>query len=74
MLRGRIETLATRHPSAPGGIVTISLGVATAAPGAATSPETLIAAADEALYRAKRAGKNRVESDGFDEPARVESL
>jgi diguanylate cyclase (GGDEF)-like protein len=41
--------------------VTISLGVATAAPGLATSPESLVASADEALYRAKRAGKNRVE-------------
>ena len=74
LLRGRIETLATLHPSAPGGIVTISLGVATAAPGEATSPEALISAADEALYRAKRAGKNRVESDAFDGPVPAESV
>jgi two-component system chemotaxis family response regulator WspR len=74
MLRARIEALAIRHPTAPGGIVTISLGVATAASGLATSPEALIAAADEALYRAKRAGKNRVESAEFDPPARTGSL
>jgi diguanylate cyclase (GGDEF)-like protein len=67
MLRHRVEALATRHPGAPSGVVTISLGVATAAPDVASSPEALVASADEALYRAKRAGKNRVESaDTFD--------
>ena len=62
MLRSRVEMLGTKHPSAPLAIVTISLGVATSAPGLASSPEALIASADEALYRAKRSGKNRVES------------
>ncbi len=61
VLRLRVESMATRHPRAPSGIVTISLGVATASPGDASSPESLVAMADEALYRAKRAGKNRVE-------------
>jgi len=43
--------------------VTISLGVATS--GATTmSADDLVAAADEALYRAKREGKNRVEMSG----------
>jgi len=69
MLRARVETLATRHPSAPLSVVTISLGVATATPGLTTSPEALVASADEALYRAKRAGKNRVESSARIEPA-----
>ena len=49
------------------GIVTISLGVATTT-GSTTAPEDLVASADEALYRAKRAGKNRVEAaDAEDE-------
>jgi diguanylate cyclase (GGDEF)-like protein len=38
--------------------VTASFGVATL-PGSAEDTRDLVAAADEALYRAKRAGKNR---------------
>jgi diguanylate cyclase (GGDEF)-like protein len=41
--------------------VTASIGVASM-PGSADDLETLIAAADAALYAAKRAGKNRVEA------------
>jgi diguanylate cyclase (GGDEF)-like protein len=40
--------------------VTASLGAATL-PGSADDMRSLFAAADEALYRAKRAGKNRTE-------------
>jgi len=40
--------------------VTASLGAASV-PGSAREKKDLIAAADAALYRAKRAGKNRVE-------------
>jgi two-component system, cell cycle response regulator len=39
--------------------VTLSAGVATS--GAIQEPETLLGAADAALYRAKRSGRNRVE-------------
>ncbi len=58
-IRGAIER--TRVPLANGTIVplTASLGVALFQEGS-DSPETLINAADSALYRAKAAGRNRV--------------
>jgi diguanylate cyclase (GGDEF)-like protein len=40
--------------------VTVSIGVATVPSSYANSPEELIALADEALYRAKAEGRNRV--------------
>jgi two-component system, cell cycle response regulator len=40
--------------------ITVSVGVAALLEAEATTPQELIAAADEALYRAKRSGRNRV--------------
>ena len=49
---------AIRLPGADGPALTVSAGVATC-PAHAALPEALVAAADDALYRAKRAGKDR---------------
>jgi diguanylate cyclase len=40
--------------------VTVSLGLATTPAGSRLEPDTLIAAADQALYASKQAGRNRV--------------
>ncbi|PZO11033.1 MAG: hypothetical protein DCF27_01380 [Lysobacteraceae bacterium] len=50
------------HPGSKLGQVTISIGVAAIVPRGGLSADLLIAAADAALYRAKQAGKNRVEA------------
>ena len=60
-MREAIEELEVRRLDGQGVLkMTASFGVA-ALPGSATDKRYLIAVADEALYRAKRAGKNRVE-------------
>jgi diguanylate cyclase (GGDEF)-like protein len=60
-MRAAVEGMQVPGAGGRGSLrVTASFGVA-AAPDSATDAERLVAAADEALYRAKRAGKNRVE-------------
>jgi diguanylate cyclase (GGDEF)-like protein len=59
-LRLRIESREIVHEFSPGRQhITISLGVATAFPKRHSSPHALIEAADLALYKAKRDGRNR---------------
>jgi diguanylate cyclase (GGDEF)-like protein len=50
------------HMPYTAGIVTVSIGVAALQPDGAIDETTLIHCADRALYAAKRAGRNRVES------------
>lgn len=60
----RTDVLKLKIPhdaSATGPHVTISLGVASVIPQQGVAPATLVAAADRALYQAKRSGRNCVE-------------
>jgi diguanylate cyclase (GGDEF)-like protein len=62
-LRKRVADVAMPHAdSVTASHVTISIGVATTVPGKDSEKELLIAAADDALYEAKEAGRNRVKS------------
>jgi diguanylate cyclase (GGDEF)-like protein len=59
--REKIERLRLRHPASPGGaFLTVSVGVATGTPRRGFSPSALVAAADQALYKSKKDGRNRV--------------
>jgi len=59
-LRLAVEAMKLEHKSSPvAPVLTISIGVATAIPHARQSMVGLIAAADNALYRAKEEGRNR---------------
>lgn len=61
MLRKKVESLRLEHAgSVAQPWVTISVGVASAVPERGKRAELLLAAADQALYRAKAAGRNRV--------------
>ena len=60
MFRARL--MGTGHSALPSGAeVTASFGVSDYAPG--TAPQSAFAAADRALYRAKRDGRNRVTAE-----------
>ncbi len=61
-IRDAVLDLAIPHRESPVGIVTISIGVATAMPTGDSSHTTLVAAADDALYEAKRNGRNVIQT------------
>ena len=60
----RIRDVLPSHRFSHGRRVTASFGIASLPEDVAPSPDQLIRAADEALYAAKRAGKNRVSLHG----------
>lgn len=58
-----ISRLRIAHASSPtGSTLSASIGVGTAMPGEAGNAGDFVDAVDQALYRAKRAGRNRIES------------
>jgi two-component system, cell cycle response regulator len=60
-IRVGVERLAIPHVDSPRGVLTISAGVATLDTFSTRSASELLKEADEALYRAKQLGRNRVE-------------
>ncbi|MDT8408282.1 MAG: diguanylate cyclase [Wenzhouxiangellaceae bacterium] len=63
-IQALVRGLAIVHPdSESANQVTVSIGCATAKPGTIDSPSELVERADKALYVAKRAGRNRIETD-----------
>ena len=68
-VRERIVNLQIPHDlSEVSPYVTLSLGVSSIIPNVESSPESLIAAADRALYEAKALGRNRVEYKALELP------
>ncbi|WP_227815249.1 diguanylate cyclase [Nitrogeniibacter aestuarii] len=63
----RGHRMAHEHPDVDG-LVSVSLGVAAIVPDTGFSPEHLLAQADQRLYEAKRAGRNRVCAGELGEP------
>jgi predicted signal transduction protein with EAL and GGDEF domain len=59
-LRSKVEALVVRYLEQNLPTITISIGVA-AFPEAGDDPQVVLKVADEALYRAKEGGRNRVE-------------
>lgn len=60
-LRSRLQAMFIEHAASPSGVVTLSLGgVSVISNGQLRSINELYVQADQALYRAKAAGRNRV--------------
>lgn len=63
-LRTRVAELGIRHSASQAAkVVTISCGVATVVPDPSIEVTELVRLADEALYRAKQAGRNRTRAE-----------
>ena len=54
-----VQALALEHVRSDKGVITISVGVAALVPGTGHTVEELLRAADAALYRAKKQGRNQ---------------
>jgi len=60
-MRNAVRSLGIQNAVGTGTILTVSLGVAVCGWPEMSSPQTLVEAADQALYRAKERGRDRIE-------------
>jgi len=70
-IRAKIAALNLPHESSPYRRLTISVGSASLIPGEGVQPSVLLKGSDEALYEAKRNGRNRVELSRLSDQATV---
>jgi two-component system cell cycle response regulator len=63
-MRAGIEAIKLAHPTAAGGILTFSAGLAILSAGSDRLSGDVLLEADAALYRAKAMGRNRIEYNG----------
>jgi diguanylate cyclase (GGDEF)-like protein len=63
-IRAAVYALAIPHVGSPWRFITVSIGYATLMPAYGRSQSELVKLADAALYQAKHAGRNRIETIG----------
>lgn len=73
-IRKAIEDLKIPHARSSAGFVTVSIGVASAVPESQNSAAGVLNAADNALYRAKANGRNRVVAENYETAGDVLSM
>ena len=72
-MRDSINRLAIRHEASKNADkITLSIGVATLNPRGGDNPDLILAAADDALYRAKHDGRNRIMVAPLDDDEQAE--
>lgn len=65
-VRENVNEIRVAHAGSSLGYVSISAGVAVCSPRGDLAPESLLLAADDALYRAKLGGRNRVAGPAYE--------